>query len=144
MKKSRSGATPAEDRVEGAEDSEADAQVIRGEFRSQSSSGPFPSPAVLREFDQIVTGGAERIFRQFEVEASHRRVLEANRARSDAHDKKISQYVAIGFAVGLLLISAYALFLGAHFAASAIGGGAVLMVIASFLGTKFLDKADQE
>ena len=144
MKKPRPKARPIEEGAEAKTDSQPGSQVIRAEFGAQQWSGPFPPPALLRDFDQLVTGGAERIFRQFEVEASHRRALESSRARSEANDRRISQYVAIGFAFSVLLLSALALFLGAHSTAAVIGGGAVLLVIASFLGTKLLDRAEDD
>ncbi|MBX9844174.1 MAG: DUF2335 domain-containing protein [Xanthobacteraceae bacterium] len=48
-----------------------------------SWSGPLPHPATLQAFDEVVRGGAERIFRQFEIEAEHRRNLESYRASPD-------------------------------------------------------------
>lgn len=144
MKKPRPKSRASEDIAEPNQDGAPDSQIIRADFGIPQLSGPFPSPALLREFDQLVTGGAERIFRQFEVEASHRRALESSRMRSEASDRRTAQYVAVGFACAVLLLSALALYLGAHSTASVIGGGAVLLVIASFLGTKLLDRAEEE
>lgn len=144
MKKSRPKASPIDESPEVAAEAPPEPQVIQGEFRPQQWSGPFPPPALLREFDQIVTGGAERLFRQFEVEASHRRVLESTRARAEARERRIAQYVAIGFAFGVLLVSGLALAVGAYLPASVIGGGAVLMVVASYIGTKLIDRAEAE
>lgn len=52
-------------------------------------SGPLPSPAVLREFEEILPGSAERIFAQFETQSSHRRSLELLKLTSDAFSQRL-------------------------------------------------------
>lgn len=46
-------------------------------------SGPLPHPDVLRRYQDILPGSAERVFRQFEIEADHRRTLEVRTIRAD-------------------------------------------------------------
>ena len=46
-------------------------------------SGPLPHPAELREFNDIVDNGAERIFLQWEGQADHRRKLETKVISAD-------------------------------------------------------------
>jgi uncharacterized membrane protein len=52
-------------------------------------SGPLPPPMVLREFEDILPGSAERIFKQFEVQAEHRRRSETTVIASNAFTQKL-------------------------------------------------------
>ena len=39
-------------------------------------SGPIPSPAMLRAYEEVIANGAERVFRMAEAQGRHRRMLE--------------------------------------------------------------------
>ncbi|MEO7029824.1 MAG: DUF2335 domain-containing protein [Acidobacteriaceae bacterium] len=52
-------------------------------------SGPLPPPQVLREFEQILPGVAERIFIQFEAQAEHRRRSETKVIDSNTLSQKL-------------------------------------------------------
>lgn len=52
-------------------------------------SGPLPPPQVLREFEQILPGAAERIFIQFEAQAEHRRRSETKVIDSNTLSQKL-------------------------------------------------------
>ena len=56
--------------------------------------GPLPPPAILRDFDLIVTDGAVRIPKQFELEYTHRREQERRQMRIMASDVRIGQVLA--------------------------------------------------
>ena len=45
-------------------------------IEQETYTGPLPRPDILARYDEIVEGGAERIFVQFEEQARHRRGLE--------------------------------------------------------------------
>ena len=45
---------------------------------SQSFSGPLPPPEILRKFDEVVPGAAERIIKMAEDQSIHRKELEKN------------------------------------------------------------------
>lgn len=47
----------------------------------EAFSGPIPQPEVLREYEQVLPGLAERIVRWTEDEAVHRRVVERSLVR---------------------------------------------------------------
>jgi uncharacterized membrane protein len=103
-----------------------------------SWSGPLPHPSTLEAFDAVVHNGAERIFTQFEKEAEHRRELESYGARRLSREKRVAQYCAAAFSFFALAVAAYALHEGAFVTAGVIGGGSIAMVVAAFLGTRFL------
>lgn len=48
-----------------------EAAIIAGQF-----SGPLPPPGILKAYDEILEGGADRIFEQWERETAHRHALE--------------------------------------------------------------------
>jgi len=99
----------------------------------QHWSGPLPPPETLAAFDQIVPGGAARIFDQFEKEADHRRALEAQQAQFVVRDTLIGQILAGAFAVGGLGVAAFAVYMNAQWAAALIGGGVLVPIVYAFL-----------
>ncbi len=96
-------------------------------------SGPLPPPTALSAFDDIVENGAERVFRQFEAEAEHRRSLERDAAATDRRLAFLSRALAGAFAFAALGTAVFALFIGAHIAAAVIGGGTIAAVVTAFL-----------
>lgn len=51
-------------------------QVVQAAAWFESFSGPLPPPKHLAEYERILPGAAERIFRMAEDQATHRRSLE--------------------------------------------------------------------
>jgi uncharacterized membrane protein len=98
--------------------------------------GPLPHPAVLREFDALVPKGAERIFEQFEKEASHRRDFEQKQLKFAIRDSHIGQGLAAIYAVGAFGVTAYAISVGANWIAAILGGGTIVSGIVAFLRQK--------
>src|SRR3989338_3375865 len=54
----------------------------------QEFSGPLPPPEVLRQFDQVVPGAAERIIKMAEQQFAHRTELEKKVIDSDIRQSK--------------------------------------------------------
>ena len=104
--------------------------------------GPLPPPSALREFDLVVNDGAERLFREFEAEAEHRRSLERQVVEAEAGQKAAAQWLAGSSSFAALAVSVYALTIDAHTAAAIIGGGSIGMVVAAFLGRKLQGRRD--
>lgn len=82
------------------------AQMHSVEFSTYS--GPLPHPDILRNFEEIVPGSAQRIFVQFEEQSAHRRAMEAKVIASGAFSQRIGSISAaliglIGIAGGLWL-----------------------------------------
>lgn len=63
-------------------------------------SGPLPPPEALREYNDVVPGGAERILRMAEDQSAHRRQLESSVLRHDVR----SRYLGIGAALFVALV----------------------------------------
>ena len=82
------------------------AEVHSVEFSAYS--GPLPHPDILRSFEEIVPGAAQRIFVQFEEQSTHRRTMEADVISSGAFSQRIGSISAsliglIGVGGGLWL-----------------------------------------
>lgn len=80
--------------------------------RAQSYEGPFPPPALLRQFEDVLPGAAERIFQYSEREQQHRHDVERTQVETIAASTKANTYMDIvGRLFGML-------FLGITFAAA--------------------------
>jgi uncharacterized membrane protein len=82
------------------------AEVHSVEFSTYS--GPLPHPDILRSFEEIVPGSAQRIFVQFEAQSSHRREMEGKVISSGAFSQRVGSVSAaligvLGVAGGLWL-----------------------------------------
>jgi uncharacterized membrane protein len=66
-------------------------QVEAPSHQSVSFEGPIPPPNLLREYDAIVPGAAERILAMAENEGRHRHALESNaiQANINAQEKQL-------------------------------------------------------
>ncbi len=94
----------------------------------------MPPPEILQGYDNIIPGSAERLFKQFELEADTRRTLTR---RGQTHNFIVAlsgRVSALVFALAALAVSAYALYLGNTVAASIIGGSTIAMVVTAFTG----------
>jgi len=60
---------------------------------SSSFSGPLPHPDVLRGFESVQPGAAERIIKMAENEAQHRHVLERNGQKAFINNERIGMFV---------------------------------------------------
>ena len=98
-------------------------------------SGPLPPPSVLREFDETVENGAERIVAAWERESEHRRVIERERLRVLARDAIVGKTLAFGFVIAALTTCAFAVASGAEWVAAILGGGVIGTVVWAFIRT---------
>jgi len=52
---------------------------------SREHSGPLPAPEDMARYEAILSGAAERIFKKFEEQASHRMEVEKTALNADVH-----------------------------------------------------------
>jgi uncharacterized membrane protein len=116
-------------------DQASEHQIAQLEIKQvqQHWSGPLPDPETLAAFDQVVPGGAARIFDQFEKEADHRRALEKSQTHFVIRDTHIGQALAGAFALAGLSVAAFAIYMGAQWAATIIGGSVLVPIVYAFL-----------
>lgn len=107
-------------------------------------SGPLPPPELLARYDDVCSGGAERIFRQFEKQSEHRQAMERqvlnaeqDRQRADAATVRLGQVFAflivIAFGAGAMVCILLAT-TGAQAAAGAsLAGASLAGIVAAFI-----------
>jgi|SRR3989344_2846902 len=100
---------------------------------SESFSGPLPPPEVLRRFDEVVPGAAERIIRMAEGQFAHRVDLEKRVIKSDIARSRWGQIFAFVIALVGLAVAAIVSIYGSQWAGSIIGGGTLVSLAGVFL-----------
>ena len=117
------------------EDSQAERAIIAR--HTLVHQGPLPHPAILKQYDDIVPGAAERIMRMAEQQAQHRQDLEARVIRTDNRQSLLGMIfgfviAVVGFGGGL-----YAAFAGQPFWGGAVSIGTLASVVIAFIyGTR--------
>lgn len=136
--------TPDLDRLLGNLDSKQKAeliQVVETAIKQESFSGPIPHPELLRGYEGIKAGFAERIVSMAEKEQGHRFDRENHQFECDkeiiantASESKRGQYFALIIAV-LFLVGSVILALHGHDTVAGILGGGTLVSIVTVLIT---------
>ena len=100
---------------------------------SANWSGPLPPPSYLAEFESILPGAAERVFKQFENEGHHRRALAEADSRFVARDAAIGQVLAGIYAIAAFSLTGFAIYMNATWVAAILGSGTIVSGIVAFL-----------
>lgn len=106
------------------------ALVVR---QSQSFSGPLPPPDVLKKFDEVVPGAAERIIKMAEEQSAHRKDLERKVIESDIARSKWGQALGFFIAIAGLTVSAVIAIYGSSIAGGIIGVGTLASLVGVFM-----------
>lgn len=111
----------------------------------QTFSGPLPPPSVLKEFDLIVPGAAERIIKMAEGQFVHRTEIEKRVIESDISRSKWGQILGFMIAIFGLLVSLVTILRGQEIAGSIIGGGTLVSLVSVFMyGTRSRKREREE
>ena len=100
---------------------------------SQSFSGQLPPPDILRQFDEVVPGAAERIIKMAEDQSTHRRELEKKVIDSDITRSKWGQILGFIIAISGLVVSAIVAVYGSALAGGIIGVGTLASLVGVFM-----------
>ncbi len=106
-------------------------------LQSKSHSGPLPDPATLKEYNELISNGAERIMEMAEKEQFHRHKNEVKIIDSKLSQSKKGQI--FGFFLGVLGLSFGTLlsFYGQPYVGGIIAGTTVISLVSVFvLGNK--------
>jgi uncharacterized membrane protein len=76
--------------------------TIQANVEAVSFQGPIPPPELLREYNEIVPNGADRIVRMAEAQSAHRIQLESTVINGD--DKRANWGLFTGYTIGILII----------------------------------------
>lgn len=96
-------------------------------------SGPLPPPAVLEQYNRIVSGAAERIIKMVENQSSHRQRLESRVIKTD--NAKSILGLIFAFIVSLLGLSlgAYTALQGSPLFGGAVSIGVLVSIVTAFI-----------
>lgn len=108
------------------------------EMQALSWQAPIPPPEIVRGYNEVIENGAERLFKQFEIEANERRAFTRRGQTYNFVIQLVARLCALVFALSALGVAAYALSLGHEVAATVIGGASIAMVVAAFTGVPAL------
>lgn len=64
-------------------------------IKTQSYEGPFPPPVLLKQFEEVLPGSAERIFQYSEREQKHRHDIENKQIETISTATKVNTYVDV-------------------------------------------------
>lgn len=81
------------------------AMMVRHET---SFSGPLPPPDSIREYNQILPGGAERIFAMAEKEQGHRHAVTSTAVNGSVNKDRRGQWM--GFSIAIIILAMAAVF----------------------------------
>lgn len=95
--------------------------------------GPLPPPQFLGKFSEVVTDGAERVFRQFEAEAEHRRKMDTDGLRVQSRDMLIGKVFAFLFVMAMIGAAVYAISKGNPVLAGVLGTSVLGTVVWGFV-----------
>ena len=103
------------------------------QHQQQIHSGPIPSPDVMRQYDLLLPGAAERILQMAEREAQHQHDIVKNSL--DAQRREIRRGQILGFLIGIssLSSSVVALYLNHPTTAGILGGTTVVGLVTVFV-----------
>lgn len=89
---------PAERRADSGSEYGPSLNIVAAAWRA-----PIPPPDMLRQYDEVVPGAAERIFRVWEAQSEHRIAVERTFAIGDSRRAYLG--LACAFVLSLLLIA---------------------------------------
>lgn len=113
--------------------------------QQSSYSGPLPPPDVLKRFDEVVPGSAERIIKMAEEQSTHRKDLERKVIDSDIARSKWGQILGFLISVAGLVVSGLVAVYGNAIAGSIIGVSTLGTLVGVFMyGSKTRSQEREE
>ena len=103
------------------------------ELAEFSWRGPLPPPQVLRQINDIVPEGAERLMAQFERETRHRHLLERRAQNYPLFDQLAARGAALVFALACLGVAIHAINSNQPWVAGAFGAATAAIGVNAFL-----------
>lgn len=107
--------------------------VVVRQNSTQIFSGPLPYPEILKKFDEVVPGAAERIIKMAEDQSIHRKELEKKVINSDIARSKWGQILGFVISVIGLLAAALIAIYGNAVAGGIIGVGTLASLVSVFM-----------
>jgi len=99
---------------------------------TQTWSAPFPPPEIMKRYDDVIPNGAARLFQIFEDETKHRREMERKSLYFQGRDLLIGKLFALIFALTVLGVAGFAIWMNAAWVATILGAGILGTIAATF------------
>ena len=109
------------------------ATQMRASLQQVSFSGPLPPPEILRGYETLIAGAAERILVIAEEDAKHQRAIEMAALQAARAESRMGQIFGLIIGVAALGTTVAALMLGSPTVAALIGGGTVVGLVSVFI-----------
>ena len=100
---------------------------------SERFAGPIPPPPVMKQYEEILPGSADRILKMAENQSEHRRWMEKKRLSSSNREVHFGQI--FGFLIGIVAIvtGGYTALSGAPIPGGFIGTAGVVGLVSVFV-----------
>lgn len=140
----QSGSKQNENKQEISKEHEVEVENIRAssgkgiaKLAGSSFSGPIPPPEIIRGYDEVVPGAAERIISMAERQSEHRQKMEEIMIRAESRDGLLGICFAFALGLGCIIVAAIVVILvpksaGAIFG-SLLGITGIGTIIATFI-----------
>jgi uncharacterized membrane protein len=126
------------------------ARVIATAY-SQVTLGPLPPPELLRGYEQICPGGADRIIKMAEVEGDHRRRMEKTALdaqiesmRRGYSEARLGQIFAFAIATIFLAGGSYVAVQGQPLTGSLFGSVGLVGIVSAFIWGRAKEQKPEE
>ena len=113
-------------------------------IKSTHYRGPIPDPDMLREYNDIVNDGAERIVTQFEEQSRHRREIEKTVITGQISESKRGQIFAFIVGITGLGLAFTSALLGFNTFAITLASTTIVGLVSAFIVGKNIQKKDLE
>jgi len=112
-----------------------------------SFSGPIPPPEIIRGYDEVVPGAADRIISMAEKQSEHRQRMEEIMIRAESRDGLLGICFAFALGLGCIIVAAIVVILvpksaGAIFG-SLLGITGIGTIIATFITGTHANSGDK-
>jgi uncharacterized membrane protein len=140
MQKEKGMSKRKNDQIQDAKSKNHQKLTTRQVSATASFIGPLPPPSILKQYDEVNPGLANRIVRMAETEADHRRQIEKKALDADIRfadkeyiERRIGQFLGFGIGVIALIVGAVVAIHGQPWAGSFIGTGGVVGLVTAFI-----------
>jgi len=103
-------------------------------------SGPLPPPNLLHDYNQVVSGAADRILTMAEKNSEHQRFMEKTSLLESVKEVRRGQVCAVFVVIASFITCAITALNGAETTASIVGGTTVIGLVTAFIMGRYKAK----
>ena len=124
---------------------------VVAEIRKSEFSGPIPPPSIIKGYEEVLPGAADRILSMAEEQAKHRQAMERKIVNTESRDSLLGILFAFSLGIGCIVAAIIVVIMvpqnSGAIAGSVFGVAGIGSIIATFIrGTRRSssnDKADK-